>query len=389
MFQNSPDQQIRFYREQSSLQTTLGTDQAPLVIEIRGDDLNIIRLISSEIKSQLDRLESVFNVKSSFDEGRPEVNIVFDRIRAGAYNLDFAAVGMQLKDQLQGKVVDSWDNEGELRDITVKLPEISIDQVAGLYINSGQRKIRLDEVSQIKAGVGAKEIRRRNQVRTGLIEAQIQRDISLDQVSDEIQDILRKVNIPPEYQVEITGEEMMRRESFENLKFALILSIILIYMVMASQFESLVHPFTILLTIPLAVVGVIFLFFLLDMSFNVMAYIGIIMLVGIAVNDSIILVDAINQLKRDGLARRAAIIEAGKRRIRPIIMTSLTTILALLPLTIGFGESVALRSPMALAVIGGLITSTLLTLVVIPCVYEVIDGIRWYKRKSADESFNR
>jgi HAE1 family hydrophobic/amphiphilic exporter-1 len=144
-------------------------------------------------------------------------------------------------------------------------------------------------------------------------------------------------------------------------------------MVMASQFESLIHPFTILLTIPLAVVGAILIFFILQLPLNVMAYIGIILLVGIAVNDSIILVDAINQLKREGITLRESILEAGQRRIRPIIMTSLTTILALLPLTIGFGESAALRTPMALAVIGGLVTSTLLTLVVIPCVYYVFD----------------
>ena len=163
--------------------------------------------------------------------------------------------------------------------------------------------------------------------------------------------------------------------SFANLRFALILSVILVYMVMAAQFESLVHPFTILLTIPLAITGAVFLFFILDQTFNIMALIGIIMLVGIAVNDSIILVDAINQLKRDGLPVRDAIIQAGQRRIRPIIMTSLTTILALLPLTVGFGEGAALRAPMALAVIGGLLTSTLLTLVVIPSVYLKLDKL--------------
>jgi HAE1 family hydrophobic/amphiphilic exporter-1 len=144
-------------------------------------------------------------------------------------------------------------------------------------------------------------------------------------------------------------------------------------MVLASQFESLIHPFTILLTIPLAVVGAVLIFFFLQLPLNVMAYIGIILLIGIAVNDSIILVDAINQLKRQGKTLRESILEAGQRRIRPIIMTSLTTILALFPLTLGFGESAALRSPMALAVIGGLVTSTLLTLVVIPCVYYVLD----------------
>lgn len=140
-------------------------------------------------------------------------------------------------------------------------------------------------------------------------------------------------------------------------------------MVLAAQFENLIHPFTILLTVPLAVVGAVLVFFILGQALNIMAIIGIIMLVGIAVNNSILLVDAINQFRREGMELTEAIIAAGQRRIRPIIMTTLTTILALLPLTFGFGESASLRSPMAWAVIGGLSTSTLLTLIVIPCVY--------------------
>jgi HAE1 family hydrophobic/amphiphilic exporter-1 len=175
------------------------------------------------------------------------------------------------------------------------------------------------------------------------------------------------------YAISVIGDEARRQQSMQSLTFAMILSIILVYMVMASQFESLIHPFTILLTIPLAVVGTIVTFYWLNTPLNIMAIIGIIMLVGIAVNDAIILVDRINQLKRGGLSRAEAIAQAGQQRIRPILMTTLTTILALLPLTFGFGESASLRAPMAWAVIGGLVTSTLLTLVVIPCVYSVLD----------------
>jgi len=196
----------------------------------------------------------------------------------------------------------------------------------------------------------------------------------LDHIASQIRDKLNGVTFPAGYQYKITGEEEKRAESFASLKFALLLSVVLIYMVMASQFESLIHPFTILLTIPLAGVGAVLIFFILGQPFNVMAYIGIIMLMGIAVNDSIILVDAINQLKKEGLILKEAIVEAGHRRIRPIVMTSLTTILALFPLTLGFGESAALRAPMTLAVIGGLVTSTLMTLVVIPCVYYVFES---------------
>jgi len=182
--------------------------------------------------------------------------------------------------------------------------------------------------------------------------------------------------MPVDYRSVITGEELKRKESMENLTFALILSIVLVYMVLASQFESLIHPFVILLTIPLAAVGSVWIFYFMGKSLNIMAYIGIIMLAGIAVNDSIILIDRINQIRQEGIKRREAIIEAGRQRIRPIIMTSITTILALLPLTFGFGESASLRSPMALAVIGGLVTSTILTLVVIPCVYWALDSFK-------------
>jgi HAE1 family hydrophobic/amphiphilic exporter-1 len=160
-----------------------------------------------------------------------------------------------------------------------------------------------------------------------------------------------------------------------NLSFALILSLILVFMVLAAQFESVIQPFVIMLTIPLAGVGTVLAFFFLGKPLNMMAYIGIIMLGGIAVNNAILLINRINQLRENGMEKKPAIVLAGMQRIRPILMTSLTTILALLPLTIGIGESASLRAPMALAVISGLVSSTLLTLVVIPCVYLVFDSL--------------
>jgi HAE1 family hydrophobic/amphiphilic exporter-1 len=181
--------------------------------------------------------------------------------------------------------------------------------------------------------------------------------------------------LPIDYKFEFTGEELKRRESMKNLSFALILSLVLVFMVLAAEFESVIQPFVIMLTIPLAGVGTILTFFILGKSLNMMAYIGIIMLGGIAVNNAILLIDRINQLRESGMSKKDAITLAGSQRIRPILMTSLTTILALLPLTIGIGESASLRAPMALAVIGGMVSSTLLTLVVIPCVYWVFDSL--------------
>ena len=221
-----------------------------------------------------------------------------------------------------------------------------------------------------------KEIFRRGQNRISKVAANLDTGYSLDKVADEIRLAVKDIDLPPNYSITVTGEEEKRQESMNSLMFALLLSVILVYMVLSSQFESLLHPFTILLTIPLAVVGAILLFFLTGTTINMMGVIGIVMLVGIAVNNSIILVDRINQLKQSGMELTDAIVESGQQRIRPILMTTLTTILALLPMTFGFGEGASLRSPMAIAVIGGLVTSTVMSLMVIPCVYYVFEKMK-------------
>ena len=297
-------------------------------------------------------------------------------MRAGIYGIDINTVIAQIQEQLEGKNAGQLEREGEMRDITIKIPERSVNEINELTITSGNEVYRLSEIADVSFGVSPKEIFRRNQNRIGKVSAQLDKNVALDKVSAEIRAATSTIDLLPDYRILVTGEEEKRQESMQILFSALLLSIVLVYMVLASLFESLVHPFTILLTIPLAVVGSILTFFMLGKTFNIMALIGIIMLVGIAVNDSIILIDRINQLVKDGLSRKDAILQAGQQRIRPIIMTSLTTILALLPLTFGFGESASLRSPMALAVIGGLVTSTLLTLIVIPCVYDVMDRIK-------------
>ncbi len=371
-----PGLETQFIQEQSALQTTLGTEAAPVSVEVRGEDLGQLEQLTQQIKQQLDSVSDLINIKTSFENGRPEVDVVIDRLRAGIYNINVNQISTQLRNQLMGRDAGQWETEGEMQDITIKLPKVSLNRLNDIFFIVGNQKVRLDEVATIRMENAPKEINRRNQTRIGRVTAHLKSDKPFDHVIGEIRQKLAKIDLPPNYKLAITGEEQKREDAFHNLKFALILSIILVYMVLASQFESLIHPFTILLTIPLAGVGAILIFFVLGQTFNIMAYIGIIMLAGIAVNDSIILVDAINRLKQEGLSRRDAIIEAGQRRIRPIIMTSLTTILALLPLTFGFGEGAALRAPMALAVIGGLITSTVLTLAVIPCVYSVLDQLR-------------
>ncbi|MCK4993168.1 MAG: efflux RND transporter permease subunit, partial [Bacteroidales bacterium] len=289
----------------------------------------------------------------------------------GLMNVDVNTLISRVSEKLQGSDAGQMTLKGDLTDITVKLHDITLKELEMLAIKVNNTEILLREVADIQVGNSPREILHNNQNRIVEIAADLDSDLALDQVATSIDQKLNEVEFPPKYSYRITGEEALRKESMGSLGFALLLSLILVYMVMAAQFESLVHPFTILLPIPLAVVGAVAVFYLQGKALNIMALIGIILLVGIAVNDSIILVDAINQFRKEGLKLREAIVSAGQRRIRPIIMTTLTTILALFPLTLGFGESASLRSPMAWAVIGGLITSTMLTLVVIPCIYMV------------------
>jgi len=376
LLETYPDIEFNVLMEESSLQASLGIDEAPVVVEVSGEDLSELAEITSKAMERIKEIPFLEDVESSFSKGRPQVDLVVDRLRAGLYNISVENISRQVQDLLQGESAGQWETQGEMRDISVKTSPIGLKRLSNLVLKNGTEEFRLDEIADIQISYAQNEILRSGQNRIGRVTAQIKDDLPLNKVIEEIRSKTAAIELPHNYKIEISGEEQKRAESFGSLKFALILSIVLIYMVLASQFESLIHPFTILLTIPLAGTGAILIFFVLGLSLNIMAYIGIIMLVGIAVNDSIILVDAINQLRRDGLEIKGAVIEAGRRRIRPIIMTSLTTVLALLPLTIGFGESASLRAPMALAVIGGLITSTLLTLAVIPCVYMVLDKLR-------------
>jgi HAE1 family hydrophobic/amphiphilic exporter-1 len=368
--------EVTFKQEQSSLSSILGTSEAPVVVEVRGEELDEIEKVVGQVKEKMTGIDGLFNVQTSVEDGAPEVEIKVDRLRAGMNNIDINTVVTQIQDQLEGKTAGQLERDGEMRDISIRVPEKSLKEIDEILITSGNQVFRLNEIADISINVAPKEIIRRNQNRLGKVTAQIDNTIAIDKIASQIREATSTIELQPNYRIQVAGEEEKRQESMNNLGFALILSIILVYMVLASQFESLIHPLTIMLTIPLALVGTILIFFILGKTMNIMAAIGIIMLVGIAVNNSIILVDRISQLMKDGLDRKMAIIQAGQQRIRPIIMNSLANVMGLLPLTIGFGESASLRSPIALAVIGGLVTSTLLTLVVIPCVFDVMDRFK-------------
>ncbi|HZK98122.1 MAG TPA: efflux RND transporter permease subunit [Prolixibacteraceae bacterium] len=380
-YAENPQFEVTFAQDETALQSILGTTDAPLVVEVRGIDLDEIKRITKEVEASIKDIPGLYNFQTNVEGGYPEINVVVDRFRAGSYNLAVTDIVNQVTAKLKGQNAGQMDKDGELKDITIHVPKIGVSALGDMIIKNGTSVIRLYEVAKLEQSVAPTEIYRRNQSRIGKVMAELDKDKALDKVVAEVQTKIAPIVLPADYSIKIAGEEQKRQESMSNLKWALLLSIVLVYMVMASQFESLVHPLIVLFTIPFAIVGTIILFFIMGLTFNIMALIGIIMLGGIAVNDSIILIDRINQLRTQGMEKRAAISLGSQQRLRPILMTSIITIIALLPLTFGFGESASLRSPMAYAVIGGMVTSTLLTLLVIPCVYDLMTSNKPFKQE--------
>ncbi|MDR2287013.1 MAG: efflux RND transporter permease subunit [Prevotellaceae bacterium] len=378
--QNPDGPELSVQQEENSLSAIWGNETAPVVVEIKGEELPEITAITEEVKNRMYGINDLYNIVSSIEDGAPEITVSVDRTVAGINNISVATVIEQLKQQLSGRDAGQMEYRGEMRSIIIKTPDISVSALGSLIVKNGEQEYRLQEIATVEQTQAPKEIFRRNQNRISKVMANIDSNRSLDKVAQDVRLALANIELPLNYTITVAGEEEKRQESMNSLMFAMILSIVLVYMVLASQFESLLHPFTILLTIPLAVVGAVLLFFVTGTTINIMGIIGIVMLVGIAVNNSIILVDRINQLKSSGLELIDAIVQAGQQRIRPILMTTLTTILALLPLTLDVGEGGSLRSPMAIAVVGGLITSTLMSLIVIPCVYNILEKIRTHRK---------
>lgn len=374
--QNIEGLELSFLQEDNSLGSLMGTEDAPVVIEVKGEELDEISRIAAEVKVRMEQIKGLFNVSNAIEDGAPEMILTVNRAVASMNNLNVSTIISQIQQQLSGINAGQMDYKGEMRDIMIQVPEITLAQLNDMIITSGDLRFRLSELVSIRQDVAPKEIYRRNQNRIAKVTANLEEGRSLSEMATVIRESLKDFDLPANYSINVTGEEEKRQESMGGLVLALVLSVVLVYMVMASQFESLLHPFTILLTIPLALVGAIWLFFITGTTINIMGVIGVIMLSGIAVNNSIILVDRINQLKESHTNLADAIVEAAGQRIRPILMTSLTTILSLLPMAIAFGEGASLRAPMAIAVIGGLATSTVLSLVVIPCVYYLFEQMK-------------
>jgi HAE1 family hydrophobic/amphiphilic exporter-1 len=355
---------------------TLFSFKTPIEVEIRGFSLQKLQNVASDVESKMQQVPGLFDVKANIQRGNPEVQIVYNRQLLSRYGLNISNVASIIRNKVRGDVATEFKEEDRRIDVLVRVRDAdkeTIDNLRRLVINPGSPiPLSLDAVAEIKVNEGPSEIRRIDQQRTAVVTANISgRD--LGSVSEDIFTILSTIKMPDDFTFDLAGQNKEMETSLNSLMLALALAIFLVYIVMASQFESFLHPFIIIFTIPLALIGVLIFLYLFNIPASVVVFLGGIMLAGIVVNNAIVLVDYINQLRARGVEKIEAILTAGKVRLRPIIMTTSTTALGLLPMAIGMGDGAEIRAPMAITVIIGLLTSTVLTLVVIPTVYSVLD----------------
>ena len=371
------DLDMTYLMSQTSLSTLIGGDKAALVIEIKGRSLETLAGLARLVKDQMDLLPEVANIRTTILEGNPEIHLVPDRTLMSEAGLDQQRLIGLVQSQLRGEVATTIQDVDQTKSIRVQFGDgkQNLPELMGTIIPVGQdRALTLSDIVKMEKRPGPREILHRDQERIARVLADVAEGHKLSDAVEHVRAAVNQIPKPPNYRIHFGGEEERRKESFERLRFALILALILVYMVMASLFESLVHPFVIMFSLPLAAIGVIWAFSLTGQTLNLMGYIGIIMLAGIVVNNAIVLVDYINYLRREeGVETKEAIVRAGCRRLRPILMTTLTTVLALLPLALGYGEGAEIRAPMAIAVIGGLLSSTVLTLIIIPVLYSIVE----------------
>jgi multidrug efflux pump subunit AcrB len=351
--------------------------KTPIEVHIKGYNLAALQRLSRQMETIMSEIPGVEDAKASLQRGNPEVQIFYDRTVLARYGLNVLSVAAIVRNKVRGDVATEFKDEDRKIDILVRLREEdkeSIDDLRRLIINPGaERPIPLQAVADIRVNEGPSEIRRIDQQRTAVITANVAPGADLKTVSQKIYDAMGRLNIPSDFTFEIAGQNKEMETSLNSLMLALGLAIFLVYIVMASQFESLIHPFIIIFTIPLAMIGVFVFLYILGIPLSIVVFLGMIMLAGIVVNNAIVLVDYINHLRANGMEKIQAIIQGGQVRLRPILMTTATTVLGLLPMALGMGDGAEIRTPMAITVIIGLISSTVLTLVVIPTVYALVD----------------
>ncbi|MDZ4121936.1 MAG: efflux RND transporter permease subunit, partial [Candidatus Cloacimonadaceae bacterium] len=350
-----------------------------LEVIIRGHDLEGAAALARQIQAIIESTSGVTDTNLSRSSGSPEQLVVVDRQKASELGLSVEHIARMLQTVLSGTRAGYYREEGKEYPIMVQLTDDdkgSLEDVLNLtLINASGEPVVLRNAVKVISGMGATQIDRQDQERITTISANISgRDMG--SIITDIREQLHSIAIPPEFAVVFGGDFEEQQRSFRELMLGFVLALILVYMVMACQYESLRDPFVVMFSVPFAIIGVVLILFITGTTFNIQSYIGMIMLGGIVVNNAILLVDTTNLLRRqDGFSVRDAIEEAGKRRLRPILMTASTTVLAMIPMAIGFGEGGEAQAPLARAVVGGMISSALITLVFVPVIYSLFEGL--------------
>jgi len=352
--------------------------KTPIEVEIRGYNLELLERLADQLLARLSSIPGLADVESSTEGGNPELRIRFDRERLAVLGLTVNQVASVVRTKVQGTVATDIHREDRNVDVRLRSAEEARDSVSdllGLNVHQqGKTAIPLSAVADVTEVEGPAEIRRADGERVAVVTANLEGGRDLASATADIAAALEAIEMPPDFDWRIGGQRQEMETSFESMKLAILLAIFMVYLVMASQFESLLHPFVILFSVPLSVIGVLTTLWAFGVTVSIVVLIGVILLAGIVVNNAIILIDYTNRLRREeGMPKLEALKKAGRVRLRPILMTTSTTVLGLLPMALGLGEGSELRTPMALTVIGGLLVSTVLTLVIIPTVYSVLD----------------
>jgi HAE1 family hydrophobic/amphiphilic exporter-1 len=352
--------------------------KTPIEVLIKGNDIETLSSLALKVKSMVEKVPGIRDVDLNWRAGSPEYRIVIDRVKAAQMGLNLSTVALTLRTMVNGEDSTKFKEAGKEFDITVRLPEnqrSSLQDIRKIpiFTPSGAR-VPLSEISDIKLEGGPTQISRQDRSRYVSVQASFSGRSLGDCILDIVKN-MKEIMLPAGYAWEIGGEEKERQEAFGDLWGALSLGFVLVYVILASQFESLIHPFTIMMAVPLEMIGVSLALILFRESLGITVILGLIMLTGIVISNSILLVNYIIVLRGRGLSRREAILTAGPVRLRPILMTASATVLAMIPMAMGVREGSEMFAPLAKAVIGGLITSTALTLLVVPVVYTLMDDI--------------
>lgn len=349
--------------------------KAPLEVVVSGNDLDMIKRVSDRLLAELREVKGLIDLKSSMEEGYPEIQILFNRAILASQDMTINSVGTQIRNKIEGEVATRFIESDREVDIRVRINEKSrdrVEKISRITIQNGLGvMVPLRALAEIQILEGPAEIRRILQQKAAVITGNTS-GVSLDDAKQAVREAADRIECPVECSIDLAGQSMEQDVAFNSMIFAIFLAIFLVYLVMASQFESFRKPLIIMFTIPLGIIGVVIVGLVFSLSINVIVLIGLIILSGIIVNNAIVLVDYIGKLQDEGMAKMEAIKTAARVRWRPILMTTVTTVLGLLPMALDYHEGFEIRIPLALTLIGGLIFGTFLTLVFIPLVYNLV-----------------